>query len=104
MKLSEFKNILDTTKYPVAYTKFDETPKLPYIVYYCSNPVCLYADGGIYYSSERVVVELYTNKKDISTESLLEKTLLDADIVYDKTGEGYNDAEKLYQIIYEMEI
>ena len=48
-------------------------------------------------------VELYTDLKDPELEARLEMVLDAAGLFYNKT-ESYIDSEKLYEVLYEMEV
>lgn len=108
MTLIELKNILEATGFPVAYSHFVETdhealPEPPYILYlvvYSSN---LMADNTVYKSIQNVQIELYTDKKDLDAESVLETVLNENEIPYDTT-ETYIESEQLFQKIYEMRL
>lgn len=61
------------------------------------------ADGKVYYKISRVNVELYTDKKDLNAEQKVEDALDAASIFYAKS-EVWIDSEKLYEVLYEMEV
>ena len=48
-------------------------------------------------------VELYTDKKDIILEEKLEAVLEGRGLFYNKT-ESYIESEKLYEVLYELEV
>lgn len=57
----------------------------------------------MYYKISRVNVELYTDKKDLNAEQKVEDALDAASIFYAKS-EVWIDSEKLYEVLYEMEV
>ena len=61
------------------------------------------ADGKIYKRFDNYQVELYSDKKDLESEQLLENIFDENDIYYDKS-ETYIESEKMYQVIYEIQI
>jgi hypothetical protein len=48
-------------------------------------------------------VELYTIKKDLQSETLVQNKLKELELPYSKI-ETYLDTEKLYQVIYEIRL
>ncbi|NOP79596.1 hypothetical protein HNV23_08870 [Bacillus paranthracis] len=106
MTFAELKKILETTGYPVAYSHFTGTPLKPvppppYILYvsiYSSN---LFADNIIHKKIDVVQIELYTAKKDLQAESLLEKVLEENEIAW-QSIETFIESEQLFQKIYEV--
>lgn len=48
-------------------------------------------------------IELYTDEKSPDTEAQLEALLDGAGLFYDKT-ESYIESEKLYEVLYELEV
>lgn len=108
MTLSEFKKILDTTGYPVAYSHFTATignpvPKPPFICYLVTGSPNMIADSKVHFKINDVNIELYTAKKDLVAEAKLEKLLDDNEIPYE-SSEIYIDSEKLFQKIYETRL
>jgi hypothetical protein len=106
MTLVEFKQILDTVGYPVAYSHFTPTPLRPmpsppyicYLVAYSSNFI---ADNKVYQKIDNVQIELYTSKKDLVAESNIENVLDSNGIAYQST-ETFIESEQLFQKIYEV--
>jgi hypothetical protein len=103
MKLVELKQLLDTVGYPVVYSHFNNPPNPPYIVYLFDFSSNYFADNKVYRKIDNIQIELYTTKKDQAAEGKLEKVLDDNEIPYEKT-ETWIDSEKLYQILYEVEL
>ena len=108
MTLNDIYTILKATGYPVAYSHFTGTtttplPIPPYITYLTAYSSNLMADNKVYKKIDNLQIELYTNKKDLTTEKKLEDILDNNDIAYDST-ETWIDTEKLFQKIYEISI
>ena len=61
------------------------------------------ADGRVYFRSSEVRIELYTDRKDPGAEALVETVLDDAGIFYNKS-EVWIQSEKLYEVLYSMEL
>lgn len=89
----------------VAYYAFslDNAPGLPFIVYSFGEETSLYADGLNGYTTTRVVVELYTKRKDIATEQLIEAAFAANEIAYTKDGQ-YLEDEDDHVTVYEFDL
>ena len=103
MTLQELNAILKVTGYPVAYSHFDSPVKPPFITYLVIGSQNLMADNKVYKKINNVNVELYTSKKDLEAEKVLEDILDENEIAYETT-EQWIDSEKLFEKIYEMEL
>ena len=57
----------------------------------------------MYFRTARYQVELYTKRKDPAAEKQVEDTLAESGIAFEKS-EAYIQNEKLYQILYEIEV
>ena len=93
--------LLKKMKLPLAYNHFKETQCTPYLIYMAEDTSNFGADNTVYFKTNNWVIELYTKKKDLNLETRLEVLLEDADLYYEKY-EAYIDAEKMYQIRYEI--
>jgi len=94
-------NLLKSTGLPVVYHHFNSPPKPPYIVYLFSYTSNFSADNKVYSKIPHYQVELYTTKKDPTSEKLIEDLFDENDIYWDKT-ETYIESEDLYQVLYEI--
>lgn len=103
MTLAELNTILKSTGYPVAYSHFNETVSSPFITYSVVGSSNFFADNKVDKKIDNIQVELYTRKKDLVAEKLLEDILDENEIAY-KTTETYIDSEKIFQKIYEMRL
>ena len=101
MTLSDVGALLQTTGMPVAYSAFKGGEELPAIVYWESRSNNFGADDKVYKRVDHVVIELYTEHRDLTAEEAVETAL--QDFFWDKTI-LYLDTEKCYQIIYEIEV
>ena len=89
---------------PIAYHHFaeGESPERHFYLF-DSGSHNFSADGMVYFKVKQLDVELYTDKKDIALEEELEKILDAQGIFYNKT-ETYIKSEKLYEVLYELEV
>lgn len=97
----ELLNLLKSTGLPVSYHHFDTRPTLPYIVYLSTNPNNFGADDTVYISSDEFNIELYTKKKDLTSEAKVETALNNAGIYWDKE-EIYIESQGVFQITYSI--
>lgn len=99
----ELYNHLKSIGLPVSYHHFTETPAPPYLIYLYSYSNDLIADNHNYKEISYFQIELYTTKKDLSSEKLVEDKLKEIELPYSKI-ETWIDSEKLYQVIYEVQL
>lgn len=95
--------ILKSTDLEVAYHHFNNPPPLPYIVYLQTGSDNFGADNRVYQKINDYQIELYSDYKDPETEQVLEDTLDNNGIFYDKF-EDYIESEKLYMVAYQIQI
>lgn len=90
---------------PSAYDHFaeGESPNPPFVVFLYPNSRNFAADGKVYFKASRLNIELYTDQKDISLEETVEAVLDGYGIFYEKS-EAWIESEKLYEMLYEMEV
>lgn len=74
-------------------------PSLPYIVWLVDSRDNFAADNVVYHPVRNVNIELYSKKKDISSESLVESALT-ANGIYFDAMEAYISSEKMHQVVY----
>ncbi len=103
MTSSELGDLLEQTGYPVVYRHWKSTPKPPYIIYLYTDSDNFGADDKAYSKFDNYQIELYSDKKDVKAESRLEEVLDSADLFYEKS-EIYLKTEKLYEVLYEIQI
>lgn len=106
MTLAELKQILDATGFPVAYYEFKVTvtnpaPDPPFITYFELDSSNFHADNRTYRKIRNVNIELYTDKKDLAAEKVLEDLLDAHDIPYE-TDESFIQSQNLFQRIYQI--
>ena len=105
MTLEELAEMLEKTGFPFAYDHFaeGESPNPPFICYLLPGSDNFAADGRVYFRISEVRIELYTDRKDPGAEALVETVLDDAGIFYNKS-EAWIQSEKLYEVLYSMEL
>ena len=90
---------------PWAYDHFaeGESPDPPFLVTLYPSADNFAADGIVYFSSNVLHLELYTDKKDVDVEAKVEAALTGQGLYYDKS-EVWIESERLYEVLYEMEV
>lgn len=90
---------------PFAYDHFaeGESPEPPFICYLLPESNNFSADGVVYCRISVVNIELYTDRKDLSVEQMVEAVLSRHGFFYDKT-EVWIESEKLYEVLYSFEM
>lgn len=103
MTQAELYQALKSIGYPVAYGSFSSPVTPPFITYQFAYSNDLIADNINYVAIEDFQIELYTAKKDIVAEQKVQDKLKELGLPYRKF-ETYLDTEKMYQILYEIQI
>lgn len=93
---------------PVTYSEFVSTPENPaplppFINYQFSDSSDLMADNQNFAEIGNYQVELYTDKKDLAREKLVQDKLKELTLPYTKV-EARIEEEKLYQVIYTIQL
>lgn len=99
MQIRELKELLESLGYPVAYQRFREAVRPPYIAFEFSYTNNFDADDAVYRVRPRYSVYLFTALKDPDKEEALEALFKENHINWDKT-ETFLADEELTQIIY----
>lgn len=108
MTLAEINSILKSIpgfEKKVAYRAFPKgkAPALPFICYLATQTNNFNADNHVYHVIQGVDIELYTRRKDYTSEAAVEAALNENDIIWEKYEE-YLDDEEMYMITYEVEV
>ena len=105
LSYEQITDLLDQTGLPFAYHHFaeGESPDPPFLVYLIPGSHNFSADGVVYHRVDQLDIELYTDKKQPEQEAKLEAVLDEAGMFYDKT-ERFIQSERLYEVLYEMEV
>ncbi|MDE6835249.1 MAG: hypothetical protein K2J39_13530 [Ruminococcus sp.] len=90
---------------PSAYEHFseNENPSLPFLIWSIEGENTFSADNHMYYSSLQLNISLYNDEKSQETEAEVERVPKHHHIFYNKS-ETWIESEKLYEILYEMEV
>ena len=90
---------------PFAYHHFaeGESPDPPFAVFLYPRADNFSADGIPYYKKNVLDIEIYTDAKDPELETIVEAVLERHGIFYAKS-EVWIDSEKLYEVLFEMEV
>lgn len=105
MSAEQIKNILSEVGLPYEYDHFTTHNWIepPFLVWRIPESNNFIADGVAYTKIDALDIELYSNEKDWDNEKKIEDILEKYGIAYQKTEE-YLDSEKMYEVLYEMEV
>lgn len=103
MTLQEIATMVASFNLPWRYSHFSQTPAPPYVVYYFPAENDVFADNSNFVNKRQLFIELFTTKKDGTTEASIESTLKSKGLTWYKQTDFLND-EQLYQTTYEMEV
>ena len=105
MTFKDIAEMIESIGLPFTYYSFPigNVPDLPYIVFYYPRNNDFIADDQNYQKIERLNIELYTQKKDFTTEAQVESVLSANGLVYSRSEE-YITSEEMYEVLYEMDI
>lgn len=108
MTQAELYQALESIGLPITYSHYDADennppPHPPYMIYLFSDSDDFMADGVNFKSIDNFQVELYTNKKDLASEKLIQDKLKELELPYYKM-ETWVDTEKLFQVVYLIQI
>lgn len=105
MKYSDIATMIDGIGLPYSYYQFpvgtQQAP--PFICFFYPQSDDLYADNQNYQSITQLVVELYTDTKDIDQELAVEAKLAAAGLSWAKASQ-YIDEERMHVTVYTMEV
>ena len=103
MTIQELRIALETLELPIAYYAFSEGVKtpLPYLIYYVEDENNFKADNSNYFETSNVIVELYTEEKDIELENRLKEILKDYEY---EASYDYISEERMYMASFNFTI
>ena len=105
MTYQEIISILSEIDLPYAYDHFaeGESPAPPFMVFLFPRSNNFGADNKVYQKINVLHIELYTDKKSPDIETQVEAVLDKYELFYEKT-EVWIASERLYEVLYEMEV
>ena len=105
MIYEEINEMMQETGLPFAYHHFaeGESPDPPFTLFLSPGENTFGADNLMYFSFKTLHIELYTDAKSPESEERVEEVLTQHNIYYTKT-ETWIESEKLYEVLYQMEV
>lgn len=105
MTYEEISEMMQEIGLPYAYHHFaeGESPNPPFTLFLSPGENTFGADNLMYFSFKQLNIELYTDVKSPETEERVEEVLLQHNLYYTKT-ETWIESEKLYEVLYQMEV
>lgn len=102
--MQDLMDLLKEMDLPVAYNHFNTAIEPPCIIYRRISTENFSADDKVYKKIDEYYVELYTEFKDIEKETALEELFNQGGIFWNVESEDYIDTEKMYQVVYSINI
>lgn len=99
MTSEKIAQLLKTLDIPFRYKVFGETPTPPYIVYYADKESRYGSDDMNLLAEREIIIELYTDKKDLEIESKIDKLFENYSFV---KYENYIDSERMFETAYHV--
>ncbi len=105
MTYEEINEMMQEIGLPYAYHHFaeGESPNPPFSIFLSPGEHTFGADDLMYISFKTLHIELYTDDKSPEAEEHVEEVLHQHNLYYTKT-EAWIESEKLYEILYELEV
>lgn len=105
MNYEEINEMMMEVGLPFAYHHFaeGESPQPPFVLFLSPGENTFSADSRMYHSFKTLHIELYTDEKSPETEQRVEEVLLRYNIYYTKS-EVWIESEKLYEVLFSMEV
>ena len=102
MTLAELAKKLSELGYPVAYSHFKKSQKLPFICYLVVDSNNFIADNKVYREILNVDIELYSNK-DFAAENKIKEMLNENELPY-SYDEIYVNGEEVFKSTFSIQI
>jgi hypothetical protein len=101
---NDFKTAIKNCGLAVAEAEYKKSISPPYACYFRSSESSLFADGKPILTMTKMAVELYTDKNDIVSESVIETWFKSQKIYAKKTERAFVESENYYETVYEFEL
>ena len=105
MTYEEINEMMAEMGLPYAYHHFaeGESPEPPFLLFLSPGENVFSADNIRYHSFKKLDIELYTDRKAPALEEEIEAVLTAHEIYFTKT-ETFIESERLYEVLYELEV
>ena len=80
-----------------------ESPNPPFLIFLSPGENVFSADNVRYHSFKQLDIELYTDRKNPALEEEIEAALISHELYFSKS-ETWIESEKMYEVLYEMEV
>lgn len=105
MTTQEVASMIESIGLPFSYYQFDESTAQapPFICFFYPDNNDFSADNINYATVYRLVIELYTDNKDLTIESRVEAVLKEYGLFYTRE-ETKLETERMFEVIYTTEV
>lgn len=107
IKIADIPALLRETGLPFVYHDFrsnkGDMPDYPYVVWYSKNSKNFGADNVVFCENNGVMIELYSEIKDLNTEKLIKDALTKAGIFYE-TSETDLEEDSVHIVYFSISL
>lgn len=102
MSIQTTMNNIKLAGIPVAYGRFLEKQKPPFVIYRGDGQENFPADDTYIYSEPEYQIEYYFREKNEANEAAIEQLLLEDGWLYEKSSDAYIESENIWVIYYNV--
>lgn len=105
MTTQDIAAMVESIGLPNAYYQFPEGTEqaTPFVCFFYSYSSDVLADDCNYQKVERLIIELYTDTKDLDLEQTVEEVLASHGLVWSR-DEEWIESERMLEVVYEMDV
>lgn len=105
MTTAQVAEMIDSIGLPNAYYQFTNRTDVapPFIAFYYPESMDFEADNINYLKINQLIIELYTDNKELSLEKLIETKLNENDLVFTRS-ETYLGDERMYMVVFSTSV
>jgi len=105
MTTAQVAEMIDSIGLPNAYYQFTNRTDVapPFIAFYYPESMDFLADNINYLKINQLIIELYTDNKELGLEKLIETKLNENDLVFTRS-ETYLGDERMYMVVFSTSV
>lgn len=105
MTTAQVAEMIDSIGLPNAYYQFTNRTDVapPFIAFYYPESMDFEADNINYLKINQLIIELYTDNKELGLEKLIETKLNENDLVFTRS-ETYLGDERMYMVVFSTSV
>ena len=102
MSIQDTMNKLKAKGIPVAYIRFKEPQKPPFVIYRGNGQTNFIADNTYFHTVNDYQIELYFDRKNEKLEETIEQLLQKDGFLYEKSEDEFIEDEGIFMIYYQV--